>query len=146
MYNRNTTRKGIRKFKRSSRGTSKVMAALVIVMVTFASGLIFLRFVVSNVNFAKTIFNTQMQNLLLESFSVNSTHIIAFIQNGYAKAVSFTLAYVNGLVATLQGGEAVISALSNGTVAVVGSFIDGDTYTVKLTNIFSVDLTFTVTA
>lgn len=146
MHNKSTTMKGIRKFKSSINGTSKVVAVLVVVMVTFASGFIFLRFVVSNVDFAKTIFTNQMQNLLLKSLSINSTHIVAFIQNEYAKAISFTLAYVNGLIATLQGGEAVISALSTGTAAIVGSFVDGYTYTVTLTNIFSIDLTFTVTA
>jgi hypothetical protein len=146
MHNESTTRKGAKKFKISINGTCKIMATLVVVMVTFVSGFIFLRFVVSNVDFAKTTFTSQMQNLLLKSFSINSTHIVAFIQNEYTKAISFTLAYVNGLIATLQGGEAVISALSTGTAAIVGSFIDGYTYKVMLTNIFSIDLTFTVTA
>jgi hypothetical protein len=146
MHNKSTTRKGIRKFKSSIKGTCKIMATLVVVMVTFVSGFIFLRFVVSNVDFAKTTFTNQMQNLLLKSFSINSTHIVALIQNEYSKAISFTLAYVNGLIATLKGGETVISALSTGTAAIVGSFTEGNTYTVTLTNIFSIDLTFTVTA
>ncbi len=77
--------------------------------------------------------------------SANATHIVAFVRNTASKAVEFTLAYVNNMVATLQEGKATISPLSVGVATVIGSFIEGKTYTVKLTNVFNTAITFTAT-
>ena len=132
-------------FTRAKKGTSMVLAALMIIIVVFASGFFFLTFVMSNVDFAKTIFNTQMERLLLESFSANTTHIIAFIKNTANQGVEFTLAYVNNMLATMHGGKVAISPQSTEVATIIGSFAEGNTYNVKLTNIFNVAITFTVT-
>lgn len=129
----------------SQQGTSMVLGALMIVLVTFASGMFFFNFVMSNVDSMKTAFNTQMKNLLLEYFSANTTHIIAVIKNTANKVVEITQAYVNNMLATLQEGKTIIQPLSTGVATIVGSFTKGNTYTVKLTNIFNVAITFTVT-
>jgi hypothetical protein len=99
----------------------------------------------SNVNLAKNTFNNQMKNLLLDSFSANTTHIVAFIRNSADKVIEFTQAYVNSMLGTLQGGKATIKPLSVGMATICGSFAKGSTYTVKLSNIFNVAITFTVT-
>lgn len=129
----------------SQQGTSMVLGALMIVLVTFASGMFFFNFVMSNVDSMKTAFNTQMKNLLLEYFSANTTHIIAVIKNTANKVVEITHAYVNNMLAILQEGKIIIQPLSTGAATIIGSFAKGNTYTVKLTNIFNVAITFTVT-
>lgn len=132
-------------FTRSKKGTSKVLGTLMAIIVVFISGFFFYNFVASNVNFAKNTFNTQLTNLLLDSFSANSTHILAFIKNSANKAVEFTQAYTNNMLAVLQGGKAIVEPLSTGAAIIRGSFMEGSTYTVKLSNIFNVAITFTVT-
>lgn len=132
-------------FIRSKKGTSKVLGTLVMIIVVFISGFFFYNFVTSNVNFSKNTFNTQMTNLLLNSFSANSTHIVAFIKNSANKAIEFTQAYTNNMLAVLQGGKAIIESLSTGVAIIRGSFMEGSTYTVKLANIFNVAITFDVT-
>jgi hypothetical protein len=129
----------------SKKGTSMVLGSLLMIIVVFAGGFIFFNFVMYNVNFAKTTLNTQLGSLLLQSVSANTTHIIAYIQNTAKQTVEFTLAYVNDFIATLQSGKATISPLSTQTATIVGSFTKGSTYTVKLTNVLNVGLTFTVT-
>lgn len=135
----------MRAFKRSRKGTSMVLGTLMIIVVVFASGFLFFNFVMSNVDFMKTTFDTEMKKLILDSFSANATHIVAFVRNTASKAVEFTLAYVNNMVATLQEGKATISPLSVGVATIIGNFAEGKTYTVKLTNIFNTAITFTAT-
>jgi uncharacterized membrane protein (DUF485 family) len=129
----------------SKKGTSMVLGMLMTIIIVIASGFLLFNFVMSNVNFAKQTFNTQMKHLLLESYSANTTHIIVFIRNTARQTVEFTLAYVNNMLATLQNGKVTISSLSVGVATIVGSFAKGNTYTVKLTNVFNVAITFTVT-
>ena len=116
-----------------------------ITIVVLVSGFVFSDFVMSSVNLAKNTFNTQMKNLLLDSFSSNTTHIVAFIRNSANNAVELTQAYVNNMLGTLQGGKTIIKPLSIGIATIRGSFAKGSTYTVKLSNIFDVAITFTVT-
>jgi len=137
--------KKMKAFLHSKRGTFKVLGVLMIIIVVFCSGFFFLNFVNSNVDFAKNIFDTQMSNLLLSSLTANTTHIVAFVKNTANKMIEFTLAYVNSMIATLEGGKASISPLTTGAATIVGTFIKGNTYTVELTNIFSISLSFAVT-
>lgn len=132
-------------FISSKNGTSKVLGTLMVIIVAFAFGLYFFKFAMSNVDFAKTTFNTQITSLLLSSVSANSTHIVAFIKNAANQVVEITQAYVNNMLATLQEGKAILQPVSTGVATIVGSFTEGNTYTVKLSNVFSVAVTFTVT-
>jgi ATP-dependent Clp protease ATP-binding subunit ClpA len=133
------------KLTQSKKGTTKALGVLMIIIVTLASGFIFLNFVTTNVDSMKTIFNTQMKCLFLESFSANVTHIVMFIKNTQDKLVEITQAYVNQLMAALQQGKAIIAPLTTGIVTILGSFTKGNTYTVRLTNYLNIDLSFTVT-
>jgi hypothetical protein len=129
----------------SKKGTSKVFGTSMIVVVAFAFGLTFFNFVTSNIDSMKATFNTQMKNLLLASFSANSTHIVAFIKNTANQVCEITHAYLNSMLAILQEGKVTIQPISIGEAIIVGSFAEGNAYTVKLSSIFSVAVTFTVT-
>ncbi|MCK4478084.1 hypothetical protein KAU88_06120 [Candidatus Bathyarchaeota archaeon] len=95
------------------------LATLLIIIVVFASGFFFLKSVMSNIDFAKTIFNTQMKRLLLESFSANVTHIIAVVKNTANQGVELTLAYVNNMLATMHGGKVTISPQSTEAATII---------------------------
>jgi hypothetical protein len=64
--------------KKSRRGSTAVFGVLLIVLITFVSGILFYTFVMDNINFATETISTQIAGLLLNSFSINSTHIVAF--------------------------------------------------------------------
>ncbi len=116
-----------------------------LVIVTIASGFMFLNFVTNNVDSMKTVFNTQMKNLLLDHFSANITHIVIFLKNTANNVVEIAQAYVNNILAVLQEGKAIIAPLTTGIATIIGSFKEGNTYEIKLGNFLSVDLSFTVT-
>jgi len=77
----------------------------------------------------------------VESFTMNSTHIVAFLQNTGSALVEITSAYVNGLVTAIVN-LVKITPDAIGSVILAGSFIAGNTYDVKLGNIFNTEVTF----
>jgi hypothetical protein len=127
--------------KRSRKGSTAVFAVLLLVLITFASGILFYNFVMSNISFATNTYNTQMVALLVKSFTINATHIVAFLQNTGAAMVEFTNAYVNGLITALVT-LVQIAPNAVGAAILQGDFLAGNTYTVKLANIFSTEVTF----
>jgi len=127
--------------KRSRRGTSAVFAVVLLVIITFAFGIVFFNFVMSNVSFAANTFNTQMAALLLKSFTINATHVIAYVQNTGAALVEISSAYVNGLVTSLTA-MVQIAPSAIGEAILEGSFLSGNTYTIKLANIFNTEVSF----
>ncbi len=130
--------------KKARRGTSSVFAIILIIIIIFAFGIVFMNFVMSEVNFAKDTFNVQMASLLLKSFTINATHIVAYLQNVGTSLVEITNAYVNGLIATLSS---VTQIEPNSIVATVlqGIFAKGETYTIKLAGPFNILTTFKIT-
>ena len=126
---------------RSKRGTSAVFGATLLVIVCFAFGIIYFNFVNGNLSLAESNFNTQMVAILLKSFTINSTHVIAYLQNAGTKIVEITNAYVNGLIASLT---AIVQVLPNalGAAVLLGNFQPGNTYTIKLSTIFNTEVTF----
>jgi hypothetical protein len=82
-----------------------------------------------------------MTALLVNSFSINATHIVAFLQNTGSKLVEITSAYVNGLITAIVN---MVKIAPNAVEAVIlaGSFIAGNTYSVKLGTIFGTDVNF----
>lgn len=83
---------------KTRRASTAVFGVLHIVLVTFVSGILFYTFVMDNVNFAAKTINTQIAGLLLNSFSINSTHIVAFLKNTGSNLIEITTAYVNCIV------------------------------------------------
>jgi hypothetical protein len=118
-----------------------VFGMLLIVLVMFVFGILFYTFVMDNINFATETINTQMVGLLLNSFSINSTHIVAFLKNTGSALVEITSAYVNGLVTAIVN-LVKIAPKAIGSVILRGTFLPGNTYDVKLTNMFNAEVTF----
>jgi len=118
-----------------------VFAVLLLVLVTFVSGILFYTFVMDNINFATETFNTQMVGLLLNSFTMNSTHIVAFLKNTGSTLIEVTSAYVNGLVTAIVN-LVKIAPNAIGSVILTGNFLPGNTYDVKLASIFNSEVTF----
>ena len=127
--------------KKSRRGSTAVFAVLLLVLVTFTSGILFYNFVMQNITFATETINIQMTTLLLNSFTINSTHIVAFLQNTGSTLVEVTSAYVNGLITAIVN---VVKIAPNavGAVILVGNFLAGTMYSVKLGTIFNTGVTF----
>ena len=128
--------------RKSRRGTiTAVFGVLLLVLVTLVSGILFYTFVMDNVNFATETFTTQMAGLLLNSFTMNSTHIVAFLKNTGSALVEITSAYVNGLITTITN-LVKIPPNAVGSVILAGNFQHGNTYDVKLGTIFNTAATF----
>lgn len=128
---------------KARRGTASIYAIVLMVIVTFAFGILFFNFVVSKVDFAKNTFSSQMAGLLLKSFSINATYVTVWLQNAGASLVEITGAYVNGLIATLTT-IVKIEPSSIGEVFLQGIFVKGSTYTVKLLSVFNTVITFEI--
>jgi hypothetical protein len=127
--------------KKSRRGSTALFAVLLLVLVTFTAGILFYNFVMQNINFATNTFNTQMVKLLVNSFTINATHIVAFLQNTGSQVVEITNAYVNDLVTAIVN-LLKIAPNAIGSVVLTGNFLPGNTYDVKLVNIFNTEVTF----
>lgn len=97
---------------------------LVIVLITFVSGILFCTFVMDNINFATETFNTQMAGLLLNSFTMNSNHIVAFLKNTGFALIEITSAYINGIVTTITK-LVKIAPNAIGSVILTGNLIAG---------------------
>ncbi|MBN1244326.1 hypothetical protein JXA31_01880 [Candidatus Bathyarchaeota archaeon] len=126
---------------RSRKASTAAFGVLLLVLVTFVSGILFYTFVMDNINFATETLNTQIAGLLLNSFTMNSTHIVAFLKNTGAQVIEVTNAYVNGLI-TVITNLVKIAPNAIGAVVLTGNFLCGNTYDVKLANIFNTQTTF----
>ena len=129
---------------KSKRGTSAVLGVGMLVLVCFAFGIVYINFVNTNISFATSTFNSQMVSLLVKSFTINATHIVANLLNAGSAVIEFTNAYVDGLVTALA---AIVQIAPNaiGTAILQGNFLPGNTYNVKLANIFNTEIAFQVT-
>jgi hypothetical protein len=134
---------GLKNLIKARRGTASIYAIVLMVIVTFAFGILFFNFVVSKVDFAKNTFSSQMTGLLLNSFSTNATCITVWLQNAGASLVEITGAYVNGLIGTLTT-IVKIEPSSIGEVFLQGIFVKGSTYTIKLLSVFNTLITFEI--
>lgn len=127
---------------RSRRATTTaVFGVLLMILVTCVSGVLFYTFVMDNITFTTETLNTKIADLLLSSFSMNSTHIVAFLKNTGSQLIEVTSAYVNGII-TIVTNLVKIAPDAVGTVVVAGSFIAGQVYNVALGNIFNTQTTF----
>ena len=127
--------------RRSRRASTAAFGVLLLVLVTFISGILFYTFVMDNITFAAETLNTQIAGLLLNSFTMNSTHIVAFLKNTGSQIIEVTTAYVNGLVTAITN-LAKIAPNAIGAVVLIGNFLPGNTYDVKLASIFNAQATF----
>jgi len=128
---------------KSHGATSSVFATLLLIIIVVISGLALYNFVASNVELVQDTFNTQMSKLLLKSFTINSTHLLSWIQNVGSNIVKITAVYINGLLAVAQGSLEIKPHYTE-LLTIISSFTKGNTYTIKLQGIFGVIATFKV--
>jgi len=134
----------LRRLLVGKKGTSAVLAVLLMVMVTAASGIMLYNYVMAHVESMKTNLSIQLSLLLLESANINATHITAFVRNTGSNVVSIINAYVNNVPVLLSQGIQIAPA-SLGVAHVSGAYTKGITYTVKLASVLGTLLTFKVT-
>jgi hypothetical protein len=128
---------------RGRRASLPVYGILLMLIMTCVIGVVFYGFVEDNVYLAKSLFSAQMSDILVRSVIINSTHIIAWLQNNGAALIEITGAYVNGLVSNLVN-IANIAPGSIGAASMLGIFMQGYTYTVKLLSTFNTVVSFDI--
>ena len=134
----------MRKLARSRKGSTMVLATLLIVVVTIVAGVLFYNTIMGSVTSMTNNVNTQLALLLVEGSGINATHITAFIRNTGRYSVEVLNAYVNSQIALLaQTVKIASSAL--GTTYVKGEFSKGTTYSVSLAGMFCTLVTFQIT-
>jgi hypothetical protein len=131
----------MRKLATSRKGTSLVLATLMLVIVTLAAGILFYNFVMGSVFSMTNNFNTQMSLLLVDASKVNATCITAFIRNTGQSTVEILNAYVNGEIALLSQ-TVKIAASSLAITYIQSNYNKGATYSVKLAGMFGTLVTF----
>lgn len=129
---------------KSRIGSSLVLGSIMLVIVSLIVGLFFYSYVSGSLDIMTKTYNTQMQRLLLEWVTVNSTHITAMLKNAGPKDVSITNAYVNNIPALLHQ-NLKIAPSSIETAYISGAYQKGTTYTVKLAGLFGLLLKFEAT-
>lgn len=134
----------MRKLARSRKGSSLVLATLLLVVVTLVAGVLFYNTIIGSVSSMTNNFNTQMSLILLEASNINATHITAFIRNTSQYTVEILNAYVNSQIALLAQ-TVKIAASSLGITYIKGDYTKGATYSVKLAGMFGTLITFQVT-
>jgi len=134
----------MRELARSRKGSSLVLATLLLVVVTLVAGVLFYNTIMGSVSSMTNNFNTQISLILLESSSINATHITAFIRNTSQYTVEILNAYVNSEIALLVNAVK-IAASSLGITYVRGDYEEGTTYSVKLAGMFGTLITFQAT-
>jgi len=127
----------------SKKGSSIVLASLMMIIVTLIAGVFFYNFVMGNVQSMTNNVTTQLSILLLDSVKINSTHIIAFIRNTGSSIVNVVNAYVNNEIALLAN-EVRVSASSMAAALIKGEYTLGAVYRVKLAGVLGTLLTFEV--
>jgi len=134
----------MRKLARSRKGSTLVMATLLIVIVTIAAGILFYNTIMGSVTSMTNNVNTQMALLLVEGSGINSTTITAFIRNSGQFSVEILNAYVNSQIALLAQAVKIGSA-ALGITYIKGEFSKGTTYSVQLAGMFGTLTTFQIT-
>lgn len=134
----------MRKLARSRKGTSLVLATLLLVVVTLVAGVLFYNTIMGSVSSMTNTVNTQMSLLLLESSSINGTQITAALRNTGQFTVEIVNAYVNSEVALLAQ-SVKIAASSLGATLIKGDYSKGTTYLVKLAGMYGTLITFQIT-
>ncbi len=133
----------MRALMKSRTGSSLVLGSITLVVVSLIVGLLFYSYVSGSLDLMTKNYNTQMQQLLLECTTINSTHITATLKNAGSKAVSITNAYVNNIPALLHQ-NLQIAPSSVEAAYINGAYQKGTIYKVKLAGLFGLLLKFDV--
>jgi hypothetical protein len=133
----------MRALMKSRTGNSLVLGSVMLVVVSLIVGILFYSYVTGSLDTMTTNYNTQMQHLLLESATVNSTHIFAMLKNSGGKAVKITNAYVNNIPKLLQQNLQIAPSTVEAAF-INGAYQQGASYKVKIAGVFGILLKFEV--
>jgi hypothetical protein len=128
---------------KSRTGNSLVLGSVMLVVVSLIVGILFYSYVTGSLDTMTQNYNTQMQHLLLESATVNSTHISAMLKNSGGKAVKITNAYVNNIPKLLQQNLQIAPSTVEAAF-INGAYQQGSSYKVKIAGVFGILLKFEV--
>jgi len=128
---------------KSRLGNSLVLGSLMLVIVSLVVGLLFYSYVSGSLETMTKTYNTQMQRLLLEWVTINSTHITAMLRNAGPQTIRITNAYVNNIPVLLHKNLRIAPS-SLEAAYIGGTYQRGTTYKVKLAGIFGIVLKFEV--
>jgi len=133
----------MRKLARSRKGSSLVLASILLVVITIVAGVLFYNTIMGSVSSMTNNLNTQMSLLLVENSRINATCITAFIRNSGQYAVDIVNAYVNDEIAALAQ-TVKVAAAALGVAYIQGTYAEGSSYSVKLASLFGTLITFEV--
>lgn len=127
----------------ANKAVSQLIALLLILICISAASFIFYDYATGRFGIMRNTFQIQMEQLLLESANINSTHVTAFIRNIGIADVSVTKAYVDGNLGTLAQNVR-IPGESLGAAYVLGTFMEKVVYVVELAFSLGTTLKFSV--
>jgi len=108
-------------------------AAVAVFLLVFATvifgGFVFYRFMFDLTEKMKTTFPAQ--TLLLEAYDVNETCVKVYVRNCASLGVQVTEAYVNERLCDLRQ-SATVAPSEIGIINLEGSYVRGETYSVKI--------------
>jgi hypothetical protein len=133
----------VKGFRKNRKASTYVYGIVLLTIVIVAFGIIFYNFVLSNIEFTQNTLNLQLASLLMKSVRVNSTHITTFLQNLGSKFVEITGAYVNGVIGSIHS-VVKLEPGNIGSVTIMGTFLEGRTYVVKLLSALTTVISFEI--
>jgi hypothetical protein len=108
------------------------VGALLLTFVTaVTAGFFVYQFMFNLTEKMKTAFPTQ--SLQLEHVNINSTYITISVRNFASANVQITGVYINGKVYSLTE-DVFVSSNGVGTIHLHGTYVKGETYTLKITS------------
>lgn len=135
----------MKKLLDGKKASSMVLGSAMAMIVTLVAGLFFYNFVMNSMQSMAKNYDEQMRQLMLESLNINSTHITALVRNTGKAAANIVNAYVNNAIARLAE-NVQIAPTSVAAVQILGTYVKGLTYTVKLAGLFGTLIEFQITA
>ena len=131
----------MKKLLRDRKGSSAILWVVLIIVVTVASGLVYLSYVSGMIDNMRTNVNTQLNLLLIEVVNINTTCITAYLRNTGCACCNIVTAYVNSIPAVLSQMVS-LSPTNMEPINIYGNYFSGTTYQVKLISTLGMLVTF----
>ena len=126
-----------RKLRRlkGQRAISPVLTTLLLVLITFAVGILLYAFVTGTVMNLATTESTEPFSLLIENVAFNNTCITVYVRNSRGQDVTVERTYVNSEPRDLfnaVNNKVIIPKDSTARIYILGSYTPGTAYEIKL--------------
>ena len=121
---------------KGQRAISPVLATLLLVLITFAVGILLYAFVSGTVMNLTTNESTQQPfSLLIENVAINNTYITVYVRNSRSQDAFIERAYVNNEphdIFNTVNNKVVVPKNSVAQIYILGSYTAGTLYEIKL--------------